>query len=291
MLRLIIKMTGRFLAAITGTLLMWIIANEAQAADEWEILAFVSFHDRNYEIYIMDTGKHMMANLTHNPGQDMFPIWSPNGKQLVFISQRGQTQSFAALYTIDSNGKNLKTISDIGIYNLQPAWSPDGQRIAFVTRTENRPNRDLIYTVQSDGTLLSALEVSGHYPSWSPDGQHLAYWHRSNLYLMNVTSGEQRQVPGHYTTQMITWSPDSQHIAFSWRGIHIVNVVTGEQITLSTPDEKPVYPSWSKDGQTIVFYGAMTRTFYRLDINSGIAREISRVPEGIVLQNPAWRPS
>jgi Tol biopolymer transport system component len=289
MLRLTLILTIYFSLLTSGMLLAWTTAADSFPRREWELVAFTSFHDYDYEIYLFDTSKKLMANLTHNPGQDMFPMWSPDGKQLVFISQRGTAQT--ALYAIDANGKNLRALSEPGFYTTQPTYSPDGYRIAFVIRTQERPNLDILHTVQSDGSQLAALDIPGYYPSWSPDGRYLAYWHRADFYVLDIETGEKRRILTHYSSQLLHWSPDSRHIAFAANGIHLIDVQSGDHTTLDTPDSRPIYPAWSKNGQTITFFGAQTQTFYCLDIMTGDIHARYRVPSGVIVQNPAWRPS
>jgi Tol biopolymer transport system component len=50
------------------------------------------------------------------------PEWAPDGKQLVYVHNRG-------IWTVDSNGKNAKLIIPNG---HSPAWSRDGEQIAFM---------------------------------------------------------------------------------------------------------------------------------------------------------------
>ena len=49
-------------------------------------ILFVSDRDWNSEIYIMDVDGNNPRNLTNNPKTDINPSWSPDGKQIAFIS-------------------------------------------------------------------------------------------------------------------------------------------------------------------------------------------------------------
>ena len=92
-------------------------------------IAFASNRDDNWEIYIMDTDGKNVHNLTNNAGDDIAPVWSPDGSQIAFISRRVNKQN---LYRMNADGTNLVKLTDNSFQISAPAWSPDGQRIAFV---------------------------------------------------------------------------------------------------------------------------------------------------------------
>jgi len=56
------------------------------------------------------------------------PAWSPDGKELAFVSSRGD-HSFIAIYDLQKN--ELRFLSPSVDRDLEPRWSPDGKRIAF----------------------------------------------------------------------------------------------------------------------------------------------------------------
>src|SRR6266568_9438979 len=68
--------------------------------------------------------------LTSSPKQDRHPRWSPDGKWIVFESNRsGPFQ----LYLIASDGGEARPLTTISTEATQPVWSPDGRHIAFVS--------------------------------------------------------------------------------------------------------------------------------------------------------------
>jgi dipeptidyl aminopeptidase/acylaminoacyl peptidase len=78
-------------------------------------IAFVSDRDGNNEIYLMNSDGSDQRNLTNNPAEDMFPNWSPDGRQIAFLSARDNGRKGVDgpfhLYTMDADGKNVHRLS------------------------------------------------------------------------------------------------------------------------------------------------------------------------------------
>ena len=69
-------------------------------------MALTLTKDGNAEIYILDVGGRSLRRLTYNLGIDTAPSWSPNGRQIVFESDRGGAQIFA----MDAEGANVRQL-------------------------------------------------------------------------------------------------------------------------------------------------------------------------------------
>src|SRR5918992_3680509 len=77
---------------------------------------------RETQIYIIDADGSGLRRLTRDPQGESIPVWSPDGKRLVF--QRGDS-----LYVSNSNGSDERRLWDAtGPTNL-PQWLPDASRI------------------------------------------------------------------------------------------------------------------------------------------------------------------
>jgi Tol biopolymer transport system component len=96
---------------------------------------------------------------------------SPDGKFLAFDSRGGAQDD---LYLLESDGKNLRQITDDAPKDRAPSFSADGKRIAFHS---DRGGHYQIWTIERDGsgmkplTQASELIIEAH---WSPDGRAIA---------------------------------------------------------------------------------------------------------------------
>ncbi len=78
-----------------------------------------------------------LTRLTTDPANGMYPSWSPDGKQLVFMSWRsGKTEIF--LMNADGSGQRVLASSPLGSA-IDPRWSPDGKLIVFVESSQVSP--------------------------------------------------------------------------------------------------------------------------------------------------------
>src|ERR1019366_9508677 len=79
--------------------------------------------------------------LTFARGNNSQPKWSPDGKKIAFVSDRGD-HSFVVIYEFGRS--NLRYVSPSADRDLYPRWSPDGSHLAFVRLVGKQMKQPLI---------------------------------------------------------------------------------------------------------------------------------------------------
>lgn len=165
--------------------------------------------------------------------------WSPNGRQLAFVSNRG-THSFVGVYTLAS--KALQWISPSTDGDQSPVWSPDGtqlaflrmpyerQRMRFVPRRTAQPwsirvadvatgdSRELFRAEEGRGSAYWPI-VADDQLTWSSDGQIVFPWERTgyvHLYRLAVSGGTPVELtPGEGEVEFVSTSRDGRRMVYS----------------------------------------------------------------------------
>lgn len=191
----------------------------------------------SYEIVVANIDGTNTRRITQNDHFDNFPVWSPDGSQIAFVSDpdpdhdASEVRGRLMVYTM-ANGE----LRNITPYNGEvaphpPAWSPDGQRIAFVRydNTTDGLGFSSVYTVRPDGSQMRKISRAFSEPSWSPDGAHIAivapYANGLGLFTF-APDGSDISLVTHIADRVgdlkwlhrVYWSPDGSRILFtkSW---------------------------------------------------------------------------
>ncbi len=179
--------------------------------------AYISFKDGDPAIFIknLNTGRTARFNL---PGPADYVSWSPKGDKLAIALTPDHYNT--EIYTINTNGGNLKQLTDMGGINTSPSFSPGGNRIAFVSNREGSPQ---IYIMNSDGSNQRRITYNNSYyntsPAWSPNGKKIAFASFVNgalqVCIMNADGTDERQITDTpYSAQHPAWTRDSRIITF-----------------------------------------------------------------------------
>jgi len=85
--------------------------------------------EKNSEIFVADIDGGNETNLSNNAAFDGWPVYSPDGKHIAFASNRSGPARTGQIWLMNSDGGDLRQLSQGPWSHAQPAWSSDGQSI------------------------------------------------------------------------------------------------------------------------------------------------------------------
>jgi len=261
-------------------------------------IVFENGGEKESNIYLLEAKMNKPKRLT-SIGNNIEPMWSPNGKNIAFTSIRKGHQ--AEIYIMDSNGKNQKrvTYTENG-FSTSPRWSTDGKKLYFFSNIKGRFEENIIdlgngkvKTLYSFDKPLTLGEIFQTY--LSPDGKYkIAHYTSGKVVLIDEkTKAENNLEYGGKPA----WNKDSEKLAYFLGGNSPRNILSifdlnknqyVEKIKVSSTNyEECCSPSWSKDSKQMVYTcgpvaGPGEVWLYILDLRT---RKFTKLLQG---GNPDW---
>jgi Ca2+-binding RTX toxin-like protein len=178
-----------------------------------------------------------------------WPSWTPDGARIVFATTgTGSLTGNLDLYSVASDGSDLRRLTTDPLRDTMAAVSPDGTRIAFVRGTSDLGGGEL-FVAGVDGTAeRRAAPLSGvTRPTWSPDGRELVFAAGGSLWRVVVDS-DAAAVPLTAGADP-AYSPDGTHIAFVRdRDVWIMRRDGQEQVNVTHSPIGEGEPAWLRAG-------------------------------------------
>src|SRR3990167_2916969 len=223
---------------------------------------------------------YTVRRVTDGSSIDYHPEFSPDGKQIVFISKidnveakkKGEfwhkTPYYLNLWLMDSDGRNKRQLTSGEFQDFAPKWTADGEKIFFVSN--RRSGRWDIWSVDINGSNLARItETEGntglwersHYPFPTPDGKGMVFiiYKKSHgsVWYKDMESGNIRRITsGGFGDDFPMVSPDGKEIVFkSTRqgngDIWSIDSSGKNYRRLTYEDYPEFYPAWSPDGTKV----------------------------------------
>jgi Tol biopolymer transport system component len=123
-----------------------------------------------FRISLFDVATGSVRLLTDPNISSRFPSWSPDGSQLIYLTQPATGPP--RINRINNDGTGAIMLFEIPGGGYDWAWSPCGDQIAFSRTTA--PGAHQLLLVQADGSDVRQL-TQGEQASWSPDCSKLAF--------------------------------------------------------------------------------------------------------------------
>ena len=224
--------------------------SDAQVSPDGRYIAYVvakadmKENATNADLWLVAASGGSPIRLTTSKKNDSQPRWSPDSKQLAFISAREEKPQVFLISPFGGEAERL-TESKSGVQSFQ--WSPDGQRIAYVAQQEMTPEEEKKQKDRDD-----ALVVDRNFKF-------------SRIWVIDVQTKKASEiVKSDYVATDPQWSPDGRYIAYttaptpkaddgSLTDIWTVEVATGKQRKLVNNDGPDTSPRWSADGRQIAY--------------------------------------
>jgi Tol biopolymer transport system component len=216
----------------------------APTAAAAERIVYSSLRPGNWDIYYFAKAGAAPRRLTDHPGLDYDAALSPDGRWVVFTSERRGNPDLYALEV--EGGGEPHLLIDSAAMEDQVAFSADGASIAFVsTASGNADIYVLPFRPDETQNLSAATNVTndagGDFrPDFSPDGARIAF-----------TTDRDTPVEGH---------PIFGFTRQREGEIYVMNRDGSSPQRLTTSPDWDGSPEWSADGRTLYFYSARPRT-------------------------------
>ncbi|HEY9466368.1 MAG TPA: hypothetical protein VIR54_24900 [Vicinamibacterales bacterium] len=171
------------------------------------------------DVFVSLIYQGVLQNPTKGVGTNYLPVFSPDGKQIAFMSGRDGNPE---IYAMNVDGSNLRRLTNNQAGDSSPTWSPSGSQIAF---TSDRTGKAQIYVMNSsDGSGVRRLTVNeseADRPTWSPPPfNEIAYAASTgpgyDIKVLEVSTGQIRALTfGEGSNEGPAWAPGGRHLAFT----------------------------------------------------------------------------
>ena len=201
------------------------------------------------------------------------------------------------IYIIDTNGENLRNLTNHPATDCCATWAPDGRSFAFVSYRHGKGD---IYIMKVGGTeprRLTNHPERDASPAWSPDGKQIAFQSyrtgKSQIYKIDINGKNLQRLTKQGINSSPAWSPDGKFIAFvsdqnKWGDVYMMDS-DGKQIRRIKNQHGggSRSPAWSPDGQQIAFdIARQGNGIFIMDVDGGNTHRMT--PPLNWSYNPAW---
>ena len=224
----------------------------------------INMEENKYDshLWLQSLGEKSPRQFTFGKCNDIYPRWSPDGKTILFLSNRvsglekeESRKREMQVWTIPVDGGEARCLAYVEEGVHRPAWSPDGKTILF-TSSVFKGER----VKDSDVKVIRRIKYKNY-------GGSLTQGKWSHLFSVPSEGGKVRQLTdGEFDVDTAVWAPDGRRIAFVsnleedadisyFKNIYIVPSEGGTPEPLRKSFSSVEALGWSPDGKYIAFTG------------------------------------
>jgi len=236
----------------------------------------------HWQVWVANARLSGAKRLTSGAYDSGWPVWSPDGKTLVFDSARtdrtpNDRRHVNDVFLMNADGSGVKRLTDSKGTSGDAAWSPKGSLIAFEADRGNSKELSAVYVMSASGGKLRRITrpappMSDYKPRFSPDGTRLAFVRARGtadnapaaLFTVRLDgTGLHRLTSFSLHADDSDWAPDGKRIVFeaypnpaAFGDIYVVDASGGRPVNVT---RNPVGqagcadPVWSPEGRKILF--------------------------------------
>lgn len=230
-------------------------------------LGFVSSRDGGWHVYVSDARGHRSRQLTSHAGEDKRPRFSPDGRELSYLSRRAATTTGWDLWKVPLEGGEPIRLTSEPFDEEDPRWSPDGKRIAVTLNGGHHDGRRLgvvdVATREMHPLLPEGFGGDNQQPRWSPNGEQIVFVSDEpgvkSLFTVAAdgSAPPKRLLDSPNELTEPAWSPDGRYIAYLQNEdgdvkLHLYDVEkkTSRRLTLRNGVHRQ--PTWRRDGTAVL---------------------------------------
>lgn len=205
-------------------------------------------------------GPRLTTNSRSRITYDQAPVFSPDGRQIAFVSTR---EGHRRIYLMNSDGSDVRTVFDnfegISTDGNPLCWENDSEHIYFASREKGRR---AIFKGNVNTRSASKLEMQGHdnvySPAVSPDGRYLAFVSSvkglTDIMVLEISTGKIKNITNNvFANNSPSWSPDGTRMAFTeerddFQRIAVIETATGAKRYAAQGRFECMNPVFGQDG-------------------------------------------
>ena len=258
--------------------------------------------EKDIFVLALDGGRE--TPLIQHPGNDIHPDWTPDGKRILFLSNRAGSMGAWWIQVAEGIPQGTAELVKPDLGQATPMGFTRNGSYYYGVRTEMSD----VYIAELDlatGKLISAPSMatqrfvgSNSRPVWSPDGRELLFlsqrapgvWGARALCVRSTETGAVRELASKLDrVNRVQWYPDGRSLLAV--GEHPTGQYGSFRIDIRTGDFSPVRlgsaphwpPAWSRDGKAVFYHGS-SRTPKRIfivvrDVETGQEKELHSVAD------------